>query len=267
MLRSSKELNGYTVLDLNGEAVGTVDDLLFDDLAWVMRYLVVDLGVWLPGRKVLVPPGALEQPDWGGGVSFPVKLTKAQIERGPDIDADQPISRQQEEALHDYFQWQPYWRDVTPFDAQAAGVPTESYLETMRRAGREKEAPTSEEMMEKVSAAEHTGDPHLRSSDEVFGYDIQATDGAIGHVEDFIIDTVLWTIRYIVVDTRNWLPGKKVLIAPQWVKQFSWQEADAYVDLTRTEIKESPEYDPAAPVNRGYEERLYDYYGRPKYWL
>jgi hypothetical protein len=81
------------------------------------------------------------------------------------------------------------------------------------------------------------------------------------------METEFWAIRYMVVDTRNWWPGKQVLIAPQWVKQFSWAESDAYVDLTRAQIKGSPEYDPAAPVNRGYEARLYDYYGRHKYWL
>jgi hypothetical protein len=100
----------------------------------------------------------------------------------------------------------------------------------------------------------------------VIGYYIQASDGDLGHVEDFIIDDANWTIRYMVVDTRNWLPGKKVLVSPEWITDVSWGESKVHVNLTQEEIRDSPEYDPAEAVNRLYEERLYDFYGRPKYW-
>jgi hypothetical protein len=99
----------------------------------------------------------------------------------------------------------------------------------------------------------------------VIGYYIEATDGEIGHVEDFIIDDKSWAIRYIVVDTVNWWPGKKVVVAPQWIKRVSWAESTVYVYLEREWIKNAPEYDPTAIVNRDYEDRLYDYYGSPKY--
>jgi hypothetical protein len=114
--------------------------------------------------------------------------------------------------------------------------------------------------------ASESGDPHLRSTQEVLGYYIHASDGDLGHVEDFIVDDDNWTIRYMVVDTRNWLPGKKVLVAPEWITEVSWGESKVYVDLTQDAIKDSPEYDPTETVNRLYEERLYDFYGRPKYW-
>jgi hypothetical protein len=106
----------------------------------------------------------------------------------------------------------------------------------------------------------------LRSIQELQGYKISVLDGNIGHVEEFIADDSNWFIRYMVVDTKNWLPGRKVLIAPDWIEQVSWNDSKFYVDLPRELIKDSPEYDPAAPVNRQYEARLYDYYGRPKYW-
>ena len=64
---------------------------------------------------------------------------------------------------------------------------------------------------------EEANDVHLRSANKVTGYRIGATDGDIGHVEDFIIDDETWEIRYMVVDTQNWWPGKKVLVAPQWI--------------------------------------------------
>ena len=110
-------------------------------------------------------------------------------------------------------------------------------------------------------------DPHLRSIKEVTGYHIQAMDDDMGHVEDFIVNDKSWTIHYVVVDTRNWLPGgRKVLISPAWIESIDWPQSRMKVDLSTEQIKESPEYDPHAPVNKEYEARLYDFYGRPKYW-
>ena len=97
-------------------------------------------------------------------------------------------------------------------------------------------------------------------------YGVEATDGSIGHVEDLILDDSDWIIRYVVVHTRNWLPGRKVLIAPSWITRIIWDELKVYVSHTRQEVKESPVFNPSEPVNRKYEEVLYDYYGRPKYW-
>jgi len=113
---------------------------------------------------------------------------------------------------------------------------------------------------------EETGDAHLRSAQEVRGYHIQGTDDAIGHVEDFVVDDESWAIRYLVVDTSNWWFGKKVLVAPHWATRISWEERKVFIDLSREAIKNGPVWDAAAPINREYEARLYDYYGRPMYW-
>jgi hypothetical protein len=85
-------------------------------------------------------------------------------------------------------------------------------------------------------------------------------------VEDFIFYDATWTIRYMVVDTGNWLPGKKVLVPPRWIERVSWAESVVEVDLKRETIKNAPEWDPDTPITREYEERLYGYYGRPTYW-
>jgi len=116
-------------------------------------------------------------------------------------------------------------------------------------------------------AAERNDEPNLRSERQVLGYRIQARDGEIGRVDDFVLDDEEWNFRYLVVNTRNWLPGRKVLVAPLWAEKIRWTEHSVFLDLTRQEVRDSPEYDPGAPVNRRYEERLYDFYGRPKYWL
>ena len=113
---------------------------------------------------------------------------------------------------------------------------------------------------------DESNDVHLRSAKELRGYHIQGTDAAIGHVADFIIDDQTWQVRYLVVDTSNWWFGKKVLVAPHWASSVIWENRNVYVDLTRQAIKNSPEWNSNAPVNREYEMRLYDYYGRPSYW-
>jgi len=100
----------------------------------------------------------------------------------------------------------------------------------------------------------------------VTGYHIQASDGEIGHVEDFVVDDEMWALRYVVVDTRNWLPGRKVLVSPQWASVVDWAQEKLWLDLTTDTIKNSPEYEPLAPIDRDYESVLHDYYGQPFYW-
>jgi hypothetical protein len=241
MLRSTKELWGYRILATD-EDIGRVHDFFFDDERWILRYLVVDTGTWLPGRKVLISPVALRGADWANKL-FSLKLSKEQVEKSPPVDTDKPVSRQKEMELHTHYGWAIYW----PVPAVPPVVPTDARQEE------------SEENKE--------SDAHLRSTREVCGYRIQATDGEIGHTEDFIIEEESWTIRYMVVDTRNWLPGRKVIVSPQWIEKVSWDEKSVHVDLLREDIENSPVYDPSAPVNREVEMRLYDYYGRPRYWV
>ena len=249
MLRSVKELHGYTIRATDGD-IGKVHGLYFDDLAWIVRYLVVDTGNWLPGRKVLLWPGVLGQPDWEMQ-SLPVRLTKEQVEHSPPISADEPVSRQMEADLHTYYGWTPYWRGGLPVFGLGAAAAAEMI------------APSAEE---KDGTEAKENDPHLRSTGEVIGYHIQARDGEIGHVEDFVVDDEAWYVRYLVIDTRNWLLGRKVTLAPTWAERVSWLKRKVYVDLSKESIKNSPEFDPSMPVNRQYEVQLYDYYGRPYYW-
>ena len=252
MLLSIKSLSDHTIEATDGK-IGHVNSFLFDDMSWIVRYLVVDTGNWLPGKKVLIPPSVLGKPE-GKEKIFPVQLTTDQVENSPDIDAEKSVSRQQEIKLHRHYNWIPYW--VNPYGP--VGVPYEAAVEAAY--GPEGSKEFSDEEVENA-------DPHLRSTKEVIGYKITAEDGHIGHVEDFIVDNDDWILRYMVVDTRKWLSGKKVITSPDWVKRIKWSESEVIVDVTREVIRDCPEFDPSAPVNREYEERLYDYYGRPKYWI
>lgn len=244
MLRSIRNLSGAAISARDGE-IGRVYSFLFDDQSWAVRYLVVDTGRWLPGRKVLIAPTALGRPDWQDRI-FPVNLTKEQVRNSPDIDTEKPVSRQREAELHKYYDWAPYWGLGYGLD-----LPPGRYVEADRGA---------------VAVKSAQGDVHLRSTKEVRGYRIHAVDGEIGHVDDFIVADEEWVIRYLVVDAGHWLSGRKVLISPEWVRDIGWDEREVWVDVARETIEHSPPYNEADPVNREYETQMYDYYGRPKYW-
>ena len=114
---------------------------------------------------------------------------------------------------------------------------------------------------------EKAWDPHLRSTHDVSGRHIQAIDGVMGHVDDFIVDDEAWAIRYLVVDTQNWWPGKKVLVSPRWIERVSWSESKVFVNLSRETIKQSPEYTDDSLLTRDYEADLHRHYERPGYWV
>jgi len=261
MLRSVNELQGRKIRATDGE-IGSVDQFFFDDETWTIRYLVVDTGNWLSGRKVLISPIALGHTDWAAeGLS--VSLTKEQIKNSPGIDTDKPVSRQHESEYFNYFGYPYYWHGPSLWGASAYPVAvsrTRGYPDRVSGAtGYAGTAPAPQ-----VIPQQEGGDPHLRSTSEVIGYYIEATDGEIGHVEDFIIDDQSWAIRYLEVDTVNWWPGKKVVVTPQWIERVSWAESTVYVNLARETIKKAPEYDPTSILDRDYEDKLYHYYGSPK---
>jgi len=247
MLRSIKDLQGYVLGAQDGE-IGRCHDFFFDDREWAVRYIVASTQKWLPGRKVLISPISIGEAD-GTTRTLNVGLTKNQIKESPPLDADAPVSRQYEIAFNKYYDWAHYWSGTSVWGAHP-------YPRLLNRVEADRRIPENTD-----------NDPNLRSTREVNGYHIQAVDEDIGHVEDFIVDQDSWVIRYLVIDTRNWIPAsKKVLIAPGWVDMVDWKRRKVLMDLTRSQIEKSPEYDPTMPVNRSYETTLYDFYGRPYYW-
>jgi hypothetical protein len=248
MFRSLKDLEEYTIGATDGD-VGSVVNFLLDDERWVVRYLVAKTGGIFGGRQVLISPISFRQADWSTR-RFYLALTVDKIRNSPSFDLDKPVSRQHELDHFAYYGYPRYWgyRGLWGMGTHPG------YL----AAGGSKDAPSHH--------LETSNDVHLRSAKEIRGYHIEGTDAAIGHLDDFIIDDETWEVRYLVVDTRNWWLDKKVLVAPHWSNRISWTEGKVFVDLSRQEIKDSPEWNPTAPINREYETRLYDYYGRPVYW-
>ena len=246
MLINVKTMTGYSLDSLDGE-IGKVNEFYFDDKHWTIRYLIADTGNWLTGRLALISPYALVEAIKEER-HVEVNLTRKQIEHCPSLDSDKPISRQYEEDYNSYYSWPKYWNGPYVWGAY----------------------PNFERDPEKWTEPAPSGkarDSHLRSIGEVSGYHIQGSDGEIGHVADFVIDDATWTIRYLVIDTRNWWPGKKVLVSTQWVDGVSWNESKVFVDLSLESIRQSPEYSEEALLTRDYENRLHRHYNRRGYWV
>ena len=184
-----------------------------------------------------------------------------QVKDSPDIDTARPVSRQMETHVYDYYGWSPYWGSGLyypywegGFYPGGFGYDSGAMAETQSPESRQREA-------QDAAVRRSDDDPHLRSTEAVEGYHIHASDGEIGHVEDFLVDDVDWTIRYLVVDTKNWWPGKKVLIAPRSVKQIDWTDRLVNLDVDRQMVKDSPAYDPSMAVDRAYEKQFHGHYG------
>lgn len=246
MLTNTKTLTGYNLHCLDGE-IGTVVEFYFDDQHWAVRYLVVNTGNWLTGKQVLISPYALTGVDAATG-SINVNLTKRQIEESPSLDTDKPVSRQFEHDYYAYYGWPMYWsgrymwghspflvRDPVQWRAPAQG--------------------------------DEAWNPHLRSMKDVSGHIIQATDGEIGHVDGFLLDDETWAVRYFIIDTRNWWPGKHVLVATHWIDKISWGESTVSVNLSCESIRQFPEYIEQKQMSRDDEIGLHRHYNLKGYWV
>lgn len=231
-----KELTGYSLNALDGE-IGKLEQIYFDDIRWRARYFVVHTGGWLFGQNVLIVPSSIKVID-DENKYIEVDLNQAQIKNCPPVNTEIPVSRHYEQEYYRYYDLEPYWLSEPIFSPEPVIPPS-----------------TLEEV---PMEPEH---PHLRSSDEISNYSIHALDGHLGRVEDFILEEPDWAIRYLEVDTRKWLPGKHVLVAPTWIEQVDWAKREVAVKLKREAIEKAPAYDPSKIISRDYQVALYKHYG------
>ena len=247
MLRSMKEIESYHV-SATDAVLGKPKDFYFDDAAWVIRYLVVETG--LDARhSVLISPISIKRSDWTDK-TLPLTLSHRQVMESPNIETDKPVSRQQEMGYLGYYGYGAYWGGGGLWGAAL-------YPDTLQ-AGMRLPAVSQERDV-------HTN-PHLRSANAVMRYYVHATDGDIGHVQGFLVNAASWAIQYLIVNTSNWWLGHEVLIAPEWIDHVSWAESMVYLDITREAVKNSPPYDPTAPLERQQESNIHAHYGREPYW-
>jgi len=264
MLRNIKELENSEISATDG-SVGHVKDFYFDDQAWAIRYLVVETGIWLSSRKVLISPISIHDPNWTEK-RVPVSITQEQVKHSPNIDTDKPVSRQHEMQYLDYYNYPYYWGglgfwggELYPYAMLPGYAGIGSHRAESLGAGN-----AAEERAEKET---HLHDnPHLRSFNEVLGYHIHATDGEIGHVEGMLLDEKTWAIQYFIVNTSNWWIGHQVLISPKWITDVRWSDGGISVDLSRESVKGAPPYNSTEELNRDRESELYEHYGRTGYW-
>ncbi|NNE07902.1 MAG: PRC-barrel domain containing protein [Gemmatimonadetes bacterium] len=238
MLRNLNRIRGYGIEARDG-SIGSVRDFFLDGANWCVRYVMVDTGQWLPGRRVLIAPAAIDHID-DERRRVSVNLMKRGVEDSPSVREHLPVSLRKEFERNLAMNW-PHVM-LSPAGAPILTLPP--------------------------NAAGVIGDqePHLRSLDELTGYGIEARDGSIGRAHDVIVSEEDFKVRLLVVDTNHWLPGRKVLIDPDWVEGISWADRRIVMGLSRKEIEESPEYDESTAIDHQYVERLYAFYGRPRNW-
>jgi hypothetical protein len=189
--QGAHDLFKYRVAARDG-AVGHVHDLFFDDHSWQVRYIVVDVHHGLSHRQVLVSPVCVRGVDHEAR-RLDLSLGREQVRRGPGVDADRPVSRQHEVALHEYYGIPFYWADED-------------------------------------RASHGPGDPHLQSMRAVRGYCVIMRDSAAGHVVDFVVDCETWTVADVVIARRHWLAGPRLVLPVTAVEHVSWLGKAVYLD-------------------------------------
>ena len=203
MLLLTKDMHGASVEASDGK-IGKLCDLLFNEQDRRIRYLVLDGGTWLTRRRVTLPPDLVRRKDWADHRLSVAGLTRRQVIESPNVETHIPLGQPTKEEAT-IVDWEIYWIHVEDHPWQVSD------------------------------------DPHLRSTLETAGYHIQGRDGPLGHVADFLIDDQAWTIRYLAVDTRNWWPGKLVLVAPSWIENIDGHNRTLHLGLSRDSIEHIPE--------------------------
>jgi hypothetical protein len=213
--------------------IGHVQDFYFDDSTWAIRYIVANTGSWLSERQVLLSPHAFSPHALGRSRSgtdvLHVNLTWKQIENSPSIETHRPVSRQYEAEYHLYYGWPIYW-EVGALSGMAdfpvvASPPIPDARPHHRLNQRD--------------------DLHPRSTRAVTGYQIQATDGAIGAVSSFMVHGPTWVIRELVVETGHWYAGKPILLLPENITRISYEDSTVFVNLSKKDIEQTTRNDVA----------------------
>jgi hypothetical protein len=209
MLIACKNAYGTTLEESDGH-VGTLYDILFNDLSWKLRHLVVGMDRWFLGRQVLLDPEVIQRADWPNRRLL-VRLTKEQVRQSPSVESDLPVARRESLAAAQVLVWEAYLTSV--LDA----------------------------------SLEPRGDPHLRSTKMLTGLRLHCTNGQLGHIADFLIDDQTWSVGDLVVDTRNWWPGKHVLVESSLVESIDWDNREVRLSLPREQVEDRPAFEHAAP--------------------
>lgn len=248
MLQSIKKMIGYKVRTRNREEIGIISDLFFDDDLWIARYIIVTTNDRFVFKNILIIPMNISSVNTH---EITVALTLDEIKHSPEVDLDKTVTRQYEKELHDHYSLPYYWDHQRFYNTEP--IPLTVSPESPRL-----QIEALKEQDKKTGNG--TYDPYLRALKEVMGYDVVATDKKEGYIYDFLVDTHLWIVRYIVVDTHKLIPGKKVVISPKWITKVNWTGKEFFIDHTSHEIKNAPIFNIHRIVDRKCEKHIYHYY-------
>jgi uncharacterized protein YrrD len=221
-------VSGATVHAVDGD-IGTLEDFYFEEDHWAIRYLLVDTGNWMSGKRVLLSPMSVRG-KWDMA-TIPVSLNRDQVWNSPEFDPQVSLSREAEAQVLGYYGYPYYWGETGvwgSFDNPGALLT----------------APPLE--VSEIQPTSHGIDPEsrdLRSIAKSTGYHVHATDGDIGHVDDFLIGQESWRIRYLLVDTSNWIGGRSVIVSADQVEGVDRQHDKLRVGVTRDAIKHGPSFE------------------------
>jgi hypothetical protein len=225
MLINTRDINGMRLAASDGD-IGHVKDFYFDDVNWVVRYLVADTGSWLSGRLVLLSPHAFARFDEAAGVLH-MSLTRSQIENSPSIETHRPVSRQYEIDYYRYYGWPAYWNGSAMWGM--GGYPVMV-------------PPPITEIGDRLQV-HHRDEKHLQSAQAITGYYIQTVDGPIGNVRALMVDDRSWTVPELVIEAGHWYSGKEILLPTSKVMRIAYEESKVFVSLTKEEIKKTHEHE------------------------
>ena len=232
MLHLARKIRGATIRAVDGD-IGAVEDFYFEEDRWTVRYLLVDTGKWMSGKKVLLSPMSVVG-DWNVA-EVRVSLNKQQVWDSPAFDPTGPISHDSETRVLGYYGYPYYWSAIGvwgAFDHPAAllAAPAAPSSDPAKPAGIDPES------------------RRLRSISKSTGYHLHATDGEIGHVDDFLIGQKSWRIRYLRVDTSNWIGGRSVIVSSEALQHLDKEHGTLHVGVTRDAIKHSPSFESIEPT-------------------
>jgi uncharacterized protein YrrD len=245
MFRSLRQMTGYAVHSKDGQAIGAVSDFLFDDLRWILRYLVLDSSQVFERKRVLLSPVVFGLPDREQEI-FPVRLEADKIAASPDISGVDPITRKYETEIHQYYQWPAYWEEAHEVPPTQEGMTGWSITEMM----------IDVEAQRKDQGGEQN--PYLRSFEEALSYTIRTRDNEnAGDLYDLLVHEQNWRISYMVITTNGLLPGRKVVLSPASITHFDWENSRLELDLSQETIHNGQEYNPDIPFERTADEDIY----------
>ena len=209
----------------------------------------MDTGNWLTGHEVLISPQSFLRID-PDAKEILLNLTMEQIENSPELEAHQPITRQDEASLHDYYGWPYYWTGDWMSSAEVPVLPTMAI------------PITGETGVDQRADLSLDDELHLHSVREVTGYEVDARDDKVGRVDDFLIGNDDWRILYMVADTGGLFSRKHVLVSPSMIVDVDWQENIVDVDLDKATIENSPAFDYETGLSETYRQDLDSFYHR-----